>query len=95
MGELAYWHVSDVHRTGCRQEQLPPLRDLRFRLRDECTKRHLVWIVTLEGPSEVVGAADGLRRSTAPPCDALWAALEGNAGALPREDTYECMENIV
>ncbi|MCX5447042.1 MULTISPECIES: hypothetical protein [Streptomyces] len=90
IGEL-YWLVSDVHRTGCEQEQLPALRDLRFRLRDEYGKlRHLVWIVTLEGPSEVADAADGLRRSTAPPYDALLAAIEGDPDAA--ETFNKCYE---
>ncbi|MGI5398130.1 hypothetical protein ACQEVG_01465 [Streptomyces sp. CA-135486] len=88
MGEL-YWQVSDVYQTGRHEEQLSVLGDLRLRLRNEYSKlRHLVWIVTLEGPSEVADAADGLRRSTTPPYRALLAAIEGDPDAA--ETFNEC-----
>lgn len=70
---------------------MPALRDLRFQIRNEYGKlRHSVWIVTLEGPIEVADAADGLRRSTAPPYDALLAAIEGSPGAV--ETFNKCYE---
>lgn len=82
-----YWKVSDVHATSTHTTQIPALQEIRVSLREEYGKlRHLVWIVTLEGPDHVATAAEDLRLTTRPPFRALEASIAGNADAVREFD---------
>ncbi|MEV7525387.1 hypothetical protein [Streptomyces sp. NPDC091371] len=91
MAEL-YWRVSDVRESAAtRTEQLPALKEVRSGLREEYAKlRHVIWVISLEGPDNVAEAAETLRLSTRPAYQALEASIMGDPDALTRFD--ECYD---
>ncbi len=96
MGAL-YWKISETVSIATSTARSDALEELRHSLQAEyAVLRRCVRVVDLEGPDEVVAAAEAFKASTDPPFRAFKRLIDGDRTAPQRfEDTYEPFWNAL